>query len=137
MVNVGCGSKNGHERDMCWEEIRPRVQSLLIILDAIINLIWGTYVIISKLNGFFIWMMNRTFKHALQIITRVELLAWFGIANIRTLIECFISNEKWVLRETCSLKTWIYQSCYFGSQAIVWGEHDFPKSHFVFIYAWI
>ena len=29
---VGCGSKNGHHKDMCLEEIRLRAQNMIIIL---------------------------------------------------------------------------------------------------------
>jgi hypothetical protein len=37
---VGCGSKNGHEKDMCVEEIGERVHHSLIILYSLVNIIW-------------------------------------------------------------------------------------------------
>ena len=42
-----CGSKNGHQIEMCMKEIEPCPQNLLTILDSIVNIIGGTYTIIS------------------------------------------------------------------------------------------
>lgn len=38
---VGCGSKNGHEKDMCVEEIGECVHHSLTILHSLINIIGG------------------------------------------------------------------------------------------------
>ena len=43
---VGCGSKNGSQRDTYLQEIELWGQKLLTFLDAIINIIGETYVII-------------------------------------------------------------------------------------------
>ena len=38
---VGCGSKNGHQVDICLEETRLCVQNMLIILDSEVNIMEG------------------------------------------------------------------------------------------------
>jgi hypothetical protein len=38
---VCCGSKNGHHKDMCWQEIEIGVLNLSTILDVMINPIGG------------------------------------------------------------------------------------------------
>lgn len=43
---VGCGSKNRHQKDMHCKDIELQIQDLLTLLDAIVNRIGGTYVII-------------------------------------------------------------------------------------------
>ena len=41
---VTCGTKNGHQRDMCLKEIRLRVQNMLTIQSVIVNMISGIYL---------------------------------------------------------------------------------------------
>ena len=41
---VRCGSKNGHQKDMCSKEIELRVQNILTILSLIIDVIGETYM---------------------------------------------------------------------------------------------
>ena len=36
---VRCGSKNGHQKDMCFKEIGLRAENILIILASIVNII--------------------------------------------------------------------------------------------------
>ena len=43
---VGCESKNRYQKDMCWKEFGLHAQSLSTILDTIVNIIEGTYMII-------------------------------------------------------------------------------------------
>ena len=43
---VRCGSKNGHQKDMCLKEIGLRAQNMLTILGSIVNIIGGTYMTI-------------------------------------------------------------------------------------------
>ena len=38
---VGCGSKNGHQKDMFLEAIGLRVENLLTILGSIVNIMGG------------------------------------------------------------------------------------------------
>ena len=38
---VGCGSKNGYQKNMCLKEIGLHAQNLLTILGSIINIIGG------------------------------------------------------------------------------------------------
>ena len=35
---VRCGSKNGHQKDICLKEIRLRVQNMPIALNLIVNI---------------------------------------------------------------------------------------------------
>ena len=37
-----CGSKNGHQKDMCSKHIGLRAQSITITSGSIVNMIWGT-----------------------------------------------------------------------------------------------
>jgi hypothetical protein len=39
-----CGSKNGHEKDMCLVKVRLRAQNMLTILVSIVNMIGETYM---------------------------------------------------------------------------------------------
>ena len=46
---VGCESKNGHQKDMCWKEIGLYDHNLLNVLHVIFNIIGETYMIIQQL----------------------------------------------------------------------------------------
>ena len=41
---VWCGSRRKHHEDMCWEDIRWHVQSMLAILNSKVNIILGDIV---------------------------------------------------------------------------------------------
>jgi hypothetical protein len=41
---VRCGSKNGHQKDMCFKEIGWRAKNILIIPASIVNMIGGRKV---------------------------------------------------------------------------------------------
>ena len=47
---VGWGSKNGHQKDICWKEIGLYVQNLLTILDVIVKRIWKNQPIWSFID---------------------------------------------------------------------------------------
>ena len=42
---VRCGSKNGHQKDMCSKEIGLHAQNLLTIQGSIFNMVEGTCMI--------------------------------------------------------------------------------------------
>ena len=54
---VRCGSKNGHQKDMCSKEIRLYAQILLTVLDLIVNIIFfgGAYVTELRVPGRHLW----------------------------------------------------------------------------------
>ena len=39
---VGCGSKNGYQKDVCLKEIGLRAQNMITILGSIVDVIGGT-----------------------------------------------------------------------------------------------
>ena len=43
---VWCGSKNKYQIDICTNEIGLRIENMIFILGSIVNIIWGTYMII-------------------------------------------------------------------------------------------
>ena len=43
---VGCITKNKHQHEMYWQEIALRAQSVLTILDVMVNIFGVTYMII-------------------------------------------------------------------------------------------
>ena len=45
---AGCESQNGHQKDMCWEEIRVHNQKIVNHLDAIVNIIGETYISVNN-----------------------------------------------------------------------------------------
>jgi hypothetical protein len=39
-----CGSKSGHQKDICLKEVELRAQNVLAFLGSIVNIKRGTYI---------------------------------------------------------------------------------------------
>ena len=48
---VWCGTKNGYQKYICFEEVGLRDQNMITILDSRINIIEGTYMTINEHNN--------------------------------------------------------------------------------------
>ena len=44
---VRCGSKDGHQKDVCLKEIGLRAQTIITVLGSVVNLPGGTYTTIE------------------------------------------------------------------------------------------
>ena len=42
---VWCGFQNGHQKDICVKDIGPHAQDIMIIIDLIININEGAWMI--------------------------------------------------------------------------------------------
>ena len=58
---VRCGSKYGHQNNICSKDIGLCAQNLLTILGSFVNIIGGTYMIVLGKRSVFTLAINKIF----------------------------------------------------------------------------
>ena len=93
---VRCGSKNKHQKGMSFKGIILCVQTILINLGSLVNIIWGGGLgSRCPLNeqGIFIMIIYKIFTCAPKIMMQIT-MGTIWICNHLTLIVCVVSFEK-------------------------------------------
>ena len=86
-----CGSKNGHQKDLCLKETEQvHAQNLMLILGSTINIDWGDLHDRSMRKRMFTLIVNEVFIHITSnTLWRKWIWKWFQFANHLALIACF------------------------------------------------
>ena len=100
---VMCGSRNGHQKDMCSKEIGLCAPNMLSVLGSNDNIIGWTYMSISWALESLLWYWIGN-SYDLRKLRVNYLQARLIFANHLALRACFISYEKWVQRQKCLIE---------------------------------